>query len=126
MAIPWATWPPTRSCECTISGLVGLWTAAAVGNECTMPVGVLYGEGDGGMTHAQGVCFTCDKLWFTKNVMGLTAQHANRYGHECWVETCNSYYNRPTPVFHYVAILRDQGGGADRCAEDEGVPISIS
>ena len=49
----------------------------------------------GGLVHYYGHCRDCEKEWYTRNAMGLAAQHAQRYGHQAWVET--GYHHELTP-----------------------------
>lgn len=45
----------------------------------------------GGLVHYIGGCKDCDAEWFTRNVIGLAAAHAKRYGHNAWAETGHAY-----------------------------------
>ena len=41
----------------------------------------------GGLVDYRGGCFTCTSEYFTRNVMGLAAQHAERHpDHDVWCE----------------------------------------
>ena len=45
----------------------------------------------GGLVHYVGGCRDCDAEWCSRNVIGLAAQHAKRYGHDTWADTGHSY-----------------------------------
>lgn len=45
----------------------------------------------GGLVHYIGGCRDCDAEWSTRNVIGLAARHAKRYGHNTWADTGHAY-----------------------------------
>ena len=45
----------------------------------------------GGLVHYQGGCNDCDAEWFSRNVLGLAAQHAKKHRHNTWAETGHAY-----------------------------------
>ena len=40
----------------------------------------------GGLVHYNGACRDCGKQFYTKNAFGIASQHAQRYGHQVWLE----------------------------------------
>ena len=46
---------------------------------------------EGGLVTVHAGCHTCGKAWFSRNGMGLAAQHAEKHGHETWCDTFHSY-----------------------------------
>lgn len=36
-------------------------------------------------------CHDCGKFWNSANGFGVAAQHADRYGHNTWVDKTNHY-----------------------------------
>ena len=48
-----------------------------------------------GLVHYHGGCEDCPANWGTRNVIGLAAQHAEKYGHTTWAETGYSYRWQP-------------------------------
>lgn len=49
-----------------------------------------------GLVYYQGGCNDCDAYWASANVIGLAAQHAERYGHETWAEMGYAYRWSPS------------------------------
>ena len=45
----------------------------------------------GGLTYYSGGCHDCGASWGSRNVMGVAAQHAAKYGHETWADVGYSY-----------------------------------
>lgn len=60
---------------------------------------------EGGLVDYRGGCWDCNPeglcVWAARNVMGVAAQHSDRYGHRTWVELGSSFVLTPT-----------KGGGA--------------
>lgn len=51
-------------------------------------------------------CFTCGKVWESRNAHGIAVQHARKYNHHVGVESTYCYaYNEPEPK-------ADTNGGA--------------
>ena len=50
---------------------------------------------NGGLVDYRGGCRDCDATWHSRNVMGLAAQHADKYGHQAWVELGSSFEVTP-------------------------------
>ena len=54
--------------------------------------------------HHYGTCQDCGKSFGAANVLGLAAQHADKYGHHVYVETGHAYMVAPNgqrPAFGY-------------------------
>lgn len=49
----------------------------------------------GGLVDYRGGCHECGKSWASRNVMGVAAQHADRYGHQTWVELGSAFEITP-------------------------------
>lgn len=49
----------------------------------------------GGIVHVQAECSDCDFRQSAKNAQGLAVQHANRTGHEVFVEVGHAYVYNP-------------------------------
>ncbi len=53
----------------------------------------------GGLTAVVAECFTCGKVWETRNAHGIAARHAKLYGHHTAVEVVHHYsYNAPERI----------------------------